>query len=249
LIYAGDHSPTEKDATITGTTRDESACESTATSESMPEQATDAPYVKPVKVKPLPVCIHSGKALEEERMMRFVIGPEDVLYPDFAGDLPGKPMWCSLYRETLQEAVRDNSFAKASGKTVNIPENIMDQIDKGLRHQALAMLSMCKKSGHLLTGAEKTEQVLKSGKAGIYLTAAAKDADTREKLSFLARNARVVDMFTSDELSKASGANKVFHAAMTRGGTTERFFSHVKRMNLFRNQTNDPKQQADKHDR
>lgn len=230
MIYAGDHSPTEKDATITGTTRDDGARESIA------ENAADAPYVKPAKVKPLPVCIHSGKAMEEERMMRFVIGPEDVLYPDFSGDLPGKPMWCSLYRETMQEAVRDNSFAKASGKTVNIPENIMDQIDMGLRNQALSMLSMCKKSGHLLTGAEKTEQVLKSGKAGIYLTAAAKDADTREKLAFLSQavNARTVDMFTSDELSKASGANKVFHAAMTRGGTTERFFTHVKRMNLFK---------------
>ena len=184
--------------------------------------------------------------MEEERLMRFVIGPEDVLYPDFAGDLPGQPLWCSLYRETLQQAIDQNSFAAATGKTVNIPANIMETIERGLRNQALSLLSMTKKSGHLLTGAEKTEQVLKSGKAGIYLTAAAKDADTREKLSFLAQNARVVDMFTSEELSKASGANKVFHAAMTRGGTTERFFTHVKRMNLFRNQNTEPKKQADK---
>jgi len=227
LIYAGDHSPTENEADVPGKTRDAVPAESTA----------EKPYVKPEKVKPLPVCIHTGKPMEAERMMRFVIGPEDVLYPDFAGNLPGKPLWCSLYRETLQEAVDQNSFAKAAGKPVTIPADIMAQIDRGLRHQALAMLSMTKKAGHLLTGAEKTEQVLKSGKAGVYLTAAAKDADTREKLSFLAREARIVDMFTSDELSKASGANKVFHAAMTRGGTTDRFFAHVKRMHLFRDQT------------
>ena len=228
MIYAGDYSPTETDKAVPDEVRDASPV------------AGDTPYVKPPKIKKHPVCIQTGTELEEDRLMRFVIGPENTLYPDFSAELPGKILWCSLYRRTVQDAIDSNAFARAAGQDVVIPADMMEQIERGLRHKALSLLSMTKKAGHLLTGAEKTEQVLRSGKAGIYLTAAAKDADTREKLTFLAMNthppARVVDLFTSEELSRASGANKVFHAVMTRGGTTDRFFIHVKRMNLFRNQ-------------
>lgn len=226
MIYAGDHSPTETDKTVPGDARDASP-------------VVNQPKSQKSAVKQH-ICIHSGVALEEDRLMRFVIGPEDVLYPDFSADLPGKVLWCSLFRQTVQDAINNNSFAKAAGQDVTIPAGLMDQVERGLRQKALSLLSMTKKAGHLLTGAEKAEQMLRSGKAGIYLTAAARDADTREKLTFLALNAdrpaRIVDMFTSEELSRASGANKVFHAVMSRGGTTDRFFSHVKRMHLFRNQ-------------
>lgn len=203
--------------------------------EIQPADSSSAPVSKTSKAKPAPVCIMSGETLDPERMLRFVIGPDGTLFPDFAENLPGKAVWCNLYRPTLQQAIDTNAFSKAFGQDVAIPANIAETIEKGLRHQALSMISMARKAGQLVTGAEKTEQVLRSGKAGVYLTAAAKDADTREKLSFLARkDVRIVDLFTSDELSQASGARKVFHAGMTRGGVAARFFVHVKRLNLFR---------------
>ncbi|MDB5492233.1 MAG: hypothetical protein JWO78_2082 [Micavibrio sp.] len=200
-----------------------------------PDQSTDKPYVKPPKPAPTFTCAQSGEALAKDRVLRFVIGPENTLYPDFAEKLPGKEFFVNLYRPVMEAALKDNPF----GADVVIPPNMMDQIEAGLRHQALSMLSMTKKAGQLLTGAEKTEGMLKSGKGSIYLTASPKDADTRMTLSFHAQsnNARIVDFFTSDELSKASGANKVYHAALGRGGTATKFFVHVKRMNLFRDQT------------
>ena len=115
-------------------------------------------------------------------------------------------------------------------------------IEKGLRHQALSMISMARKAGHLYTGAEKTEQLIKSGKAAIYLTGSEKDADTRMKLTFLAGDkVRVIDLFSSEELSQASGMNKVFHAALLRGTLADRFFTNVRRMNLFRQQDQNDK--------
>lgn len=221
MIYAGEFSPTEPE---NGTADD---VRGVGPAESIAETA------KPKKVKKLPVCIQTGEAKEPERMMRFVIGPDGLLYPDFAENLPGDAFWCSLDRPTLQDALDSRAFQRAAGRDVSIRDDILTRIEQGLRRQALSLLSMTRKAGHMVTGAEKTEQILRSGKAGVYLTAAAKDADTREKLSFLARDARIVDIFTSDELSGASGANNVYHAAMTRGGTTDRFFVHVKRIHLF----------------
>lgn len=232
MIYAGDLTPTD----LTPELPVDNGQDGTP--------ATSAPaYIKPPKPAPTFTCISSGEKLEKDRVLRFVIGPENTLYPDFSEDLPGTAMWCNLYRPVVQSAIDTKAF----GPDVIIPADMMDQIERGLRHKALSMLSMSKKAGQLLTGAEKTEAMLKSGKATIYLTASPKDADTRYKLSFIAQqnNARVVDFFTSDELSRASGASKVVHAALGRGGTANSFFTHVKRMNLFRDQT---QQQEDRND-
>lgn len=190
---------------------------------------------KPAKVKPDPICVVTGEPKEKERMLRFVIGPENVLYPDFAENLPGEAFWCNLYRKTLDKGLAENSFASASGKPVTIPEDIIAQIERGLRQQAIAMVSMARKAGKLVTGAEKTEQIVKTGRAAIYLTASPRDGDTRQKISFHTEenDTRIIDIFTSEELSNASGVNKVVHAAILRSQLAERLFTHVKRITLF----------------
>lgn len=196
---------------------------------------------KKIKTDRTQTCAASGEVLDADRMIRLVIGPDGVLYPDFAENLPGTAFWCNLYRPVLERALTDNPFGDAI-----IPPDMMDRIEKGLRAQAMGMISMARKSGAMFTGAEKTEQLLRDGRAGIYLTASPRDADTRMKLTALAGDrCRIVDLFTSAELSTATGANKVFHAAMLPGGTAKYFFTHVKRLNLTKPQTTEKPNRKD----
>lgn len=199
-----------------------------------PRHGDTAP-LRPARIskKPVPACIVSGENLDPSRMLKFVIGPDNLLYPDFSENLPGAAYWCNLYRDTLVTALDRNLFGEKSGHAIIIPPDMMERIETGLRAQALSMISMARKAGMLVTGAEKTEAALRSGKAGTYLTSAAREADTRQKLTFHAQNCRIIDLFTSDELTGASGGNGVVHAAMMRGGIADRFFEHVKRLNLF----------------
>lgn len=232
MNYTGDLTPADRDDTLpVDNGREESP----------------AAFIKPPKPEPKFTCIQSGEALEKDRVLRFVIGPENTLYPDFAENLPGRVFYCNLYRPVLEAALNGKAF----GPDIVIPADMMQQIERGLRHQALSMLSMAKKAGKLLTGAEKTEAMLKAGKAAIYLTSSAKEGDTRQTLTFHAQatQARIVDFFTSDELSRASGANKVVHAALARGGIANAFFVHVKRMNLVRHPQTLSQQQEDQNDR
>lgn len=221
MIYTGDLTPADQNDIVPASSgHDETP-------------AVPAPaYVRPPKPAPTFKCVQTGELLEKDRVLRFVIGPENVLYPDFTNKLPGVALYCNLYRPTMEAALKSKIF----GEDVIIPDDMLDQIERGLRHQALTMLSMSKKAGQLMTGAEKTEAMLKSGKAAVYLTSSSREGDTRQTLTFHAHanNAKIVDFFTSDELSKASGANKVVHAALGRGGTAKMFFVHVKRMNLFK---------------
>lgn len=227
MIYAGEKTPADLNTVVPDEPRPDDG--TIASIASGPVTETRQPKNK----KPAPVCVMSGTALELERMLRFVIGPGNTLYADFAENLPGKVFWCNLYGPTLRQALEINPF----GSDIIIPGTMLDTIEKGLRYQAITMISMARKAGHLYTGAEKTEQLIKSGKAAIYLTGSDKDADTRMKLTFLAGDkVRVIDLFSSEELSRASGMNKVFHAALLRGTLADRFFANVRRMNLFRQQ-------------
>ena len=38
-------------------------------------------------------CIVTREALEKDRLIRFVLGPEDEVFPDLAGKLPGLWAW------------------------------------------------------------------------------------------------------------------------------------------------------------
>lgn len=221
MIYAGDTTP----ADLTTAAPDE-----TRHGDGVPASVKNASRRK----KPDPVCIVTGESREPERMLRFVVGPDDTLYPDFTGTLPGQAYWCNLYGPTLREAINRRVF----GENVTIPANILEIVENGLRDQALSMISMARKAGHFYAGAEKAEQLIRSGRAAIYLTASEKDADTRQKLTYLANltegAVRVIDLFTSDEISRASGMNKLYHAALMRSDLSDRFFAHVRRLNLFR---------------
>ncbi len=228
MIYAGEKTPADLNTIAPDDIRHDDGTIASITPDLPPPAKTSK------NKKPAPSCIMSGMAMETERMLRFVVGPENTLYADFAENLPGdRVFWCNLYGPTLRQALETNPF----GTDIIIPDGMEDTIEKGLRYQALTMVSMARKAGHLYTGAEKTEQLIKSGKAAIYLTGSGKDADTRMKLTFLAGDkVRVIDLFSSEEISQASGMNKVFHAALLRGTLAERFFATVRRMNLFRQQ-------------
>lgn len=242
MIYAGEKTPADLNTIAPDDIRHDDGTIASITAD--PTAEKPAAETRPPKNKKAPpTCIMSGTALDPERMLRLVVGPENTLYADFAENLPGnRVFWCNLYGPTLRQALETNPF----GTDIIIPETMMETIEKGLRYQALTMVSMARKAGHLYTGAEKTEQLIKSGKAAIYLTGSDKDADTRMKLTFLAGDKiRVIDLFSSEELSQASGMNKVYHAALLRGTLANRFFTTVKRMNLFRQleQTDKPKHQ------
>src|ERR1700723_1919295 len=73
---------------------------------------------------PLRRCIASGERLDPERMIRFVVGPEDRLVPDVAGKLPGRGFWVSADRDRLQQAVAKHLFARAARRTVKVDPDL-----------------------------------------------------------------------------------------------------------------------------
>ena len=59
-------------------------------------------------------CIVSGDSLPRAEMLRFVIGPDDVVVPDMAGRLPGRGLWLRARRDIVVQACTRSQFTRAA---------------------------------------------------------------------------------------------------------------------------------------
>ena len=59
-------------------------------------------------------CIVTGNPVPREMLIRFVIGPDNILYPDIKGNLPGRGMWVTAERSKLEEAIKRQRFYKSA---------------------------------------------------------------------------------------------------------------------------------------
>ena len=63
-------------------------------------------------------CLASGETRDPVHMVRFVLNPEGIVTPDIQGKLPGRGVWVSSDRKSLEKVIAQKSFARGfKGKT------------------------------------------------------------------------------------------------------------------------------------
>jgi predicted RNA-binding protein YlxR (DUF448 family) len=180
---------------------------------------------------PLRRCIASGERMDPERMIRFVVGPEDRLVPDVAGKLPGRGMWVAAERAKLRQAIDKHLFAKAARRAVKVDPDLPDLVDRLVERQCLDTIGLAKRAGAAVAGFDKVEAMLRRGPVGVLIEASDGAADGRGKLRRLAPGAAIVSLFPADALAAAMGRDGiVVHIAVTRGGLAERLVAASDRL-------------------
>ncbi|HEV2532435.1 RNA-binding protein [Phenylobacterium sp.] len=181
--------------------------------------------------------IVSGEVMAEERLIRFVPGPDAVVVPDLARKLPGRGVWVAADRASVEAAARKNLFARAAKAKVSAPATLADQVENLLRRRLLAGLGLARKAGEITSGFEKVSKALSSGKAAWLVEAADGAADGRRKLWATARKQPrvpgLIGVFTAAELGLALGAENVIHTAFLAGRAADRWAQDVHRLSGF----------------
>ncbi len=202
--------------------------------------------------RPVRRCIATGDTVSADSLVRFVVGPDSVIFPDLAGELPGRGIWVGGRRDLLELAVKKRLFARAAKKVVSVAEDLPDQVDAALARRCLALLGLAKRAGQLTLGYEKVRAMLLSDGNATVVTARDGSLKGRQKLmSGRSGDAaadggnggserRIIDQFTIDELSLALGGENVVHAALRAGGLADRFIKENRRLKEFRNETVPP---------
>ena len=185
--------------------------------------------------------IVSGEVMPEERLVRFVAGPDGAVVPDLARKLPGRGLWVEARREAVQAAVKRGAFSRAAKTKLAAPPNLADQVEQLLRTRLLAGLGLARRAGDLILGFEKVVGAVTAGRAAWLVEAADGSDDGRRKVLQAARRSqaagfappRLLGLFSSEELGLALGLGNVIHLAFLAGRGAERWTLDVERLSGF----------------
>lgn len=182
--------------------------------------------------------IVSGAVMEEDRLIRFVAGPDGVVAPDLARKLPGRGLWVAADRASVETAARKNAFSRAAKAKLSAPADLAAQVEALLARRILAGLGLARRAGGLILGFDSVIGAVRAGKVGWIVEAADGSADGRNKLLYAAKALpnppRLLGAFDSDELSLALGLGNVIHLAFLAGRGAERWTTDVERFSGFR---------------
>ena len=194
-------------------------------------------------------CLVTGEVLPASELLRFVAAPDRTIIPDLAAKLPGRGCWVKADRKTIEAAVKQKFLLRAGHQllknikndveefeadkkdklVVKVKDDLVDQIGELLHKRDMDYVGFANRAGNLIAGFEKARAALKSGKAQILLTANDAADNGRSKMCQGLDNLRVIDIFSREELSKATGLPNAVHIALLPGGISTSLIREISR--------------------
>jgi predicted RNA-binding protein YlxR (DUF448 family) len=179
-------------------------------------------------------CIVTRETLEKDRLIRFVLGPEGEVVPDLAGKLPGRGAWVKAERAVLEQAVKKHAFAKAFETAVKVPADLAERVERLIDQQVVDLLGLARRSGLVVTGFEKADTALRTGRAVLLIEARDAGADGRAKLArHTLPGVEIWAPLAAERLGRAIGRDHAVHVAVGPGGLSDRLKVALRRQNGF----------------
>lgn len=186
-------------------------------------------------------CIVLREAGDPEGLIRFVAAPDGTVTPDLRRKLPGRGVWVTGRRSTVEEAVRRKLFARGLRREVKAPATLAADIDRMLEDAALSALSLARKAGSVVTGFSKVEATIRSRAALAVLGASDGAADGKRKLEQAAYSTYIgegglpfFDDFSGEQLDVALGADNVVHAGILESGAGRNLVGRIQALRRYR---------------
>jgi len=164
-------------------------------------------------------CVVSGETLPEAQLIRFALGPDDVLVPDVAAKLPGRGAWVRANRTSVEQATKKNGFAHALKANVKPQDGLAALTETLLVRRCLDMLGLARRAGAIAFGATQVEQAIRAKPAQLLIEASDGAEEGREKLMALhiglwGAPPPAAGCFSAADLGVALGRERVIHACL-----------------------------------
>lgn len=178
-------------------------------------------------------CLATGEVQPKRGLIRFVVGPDNQVFPDVLGKLPGRGFYVAADRAALGKAVAKKLFARGAKHAVTIPEGLVDQIEAQLVRHTIELIALARKSGVAVAGYEKVKDMLAREDAEVLLQAFDGSARGKSKLS-TPHFGTYIGWLSADELGLAFGRQTVIHAALASGRLATRVVEEAQRLHGVR---------------
>lgn len=184
-------------------------------------------------------CALTRETKPVDELIRFALGPDDVLAPDVDAKAPGRGVWITLSKASVSDAVAKKAFARSLKQSVRVPEDLAQLVQTRLEQRLLGTLGLARKAGQLVTGATKTRAAIEKPGIAALFTATDAAPDGRQKMVSTAR-ARAEDgptphfeLLTSVQLGLALGLENVIHAAIIKGAASKSALNRANRLAAY----------------
>ncbi|MBE6463077.1 MAG: DUF448 domain-containing protein [Alphaproteobacteria bacterium] len=185
---------------------------------------TDKPIVRK--------CIVDGITKPTSELLRFVmIG--NTLYPDFNKKLPGKGIYVTNNRISLETALAKKLFNKVTRHNLKIDDDFVNIVENIIKTQALNSLNIARKAGALVAGFEKVKEEIKKNKVEFIIEALDAGKDGKEKIAFLAKSVEIFNLFSIDELDITLNKENTVHIAILKSDTSRMVYNNLKKYENF----------------
>jgi predicted RNA-binding protein YlxR (DUF448 family) len=178
-------------------------------------------------------CIATGETQPKEGLIRFVLGPDGQVVADVLGKLPGRGVYVTASRSALDMAVKKRLFARGFKAQVNVPEGLVDEVERQVLRRLVDLISLARKSGDAVGGYEKVKDWLLKEEASVLIQASDGSGRGKSKLSTPHRG-KYIGCLSGDELGMAFGRQTVIHAALASGGLSKRVVEEAQRLQGLR---------------
>ena len=175
-------------------------------------------------------CIVSGESQPKAGLIRFVLGPEDMIVPDILARLPGRGIYVSADREALAKAVKKNLFSRAARQPVKVPDDLPDMVERLLVQRVIDLISLGRKAGDAICGYEKVKDWLIKGQARTLIQASDGSERGKEKLRPPNGPDSLISCLTAGEMGLAFSRERAIHAALAAGGLNNRVVEEAARL-------------------
>jgi len=195
-----------------------------------------APDARPEPRGPWRRCLATRSVRPKTALVRFVVAPDGSLTPDIEEKLPGRGLWVRADRATLAGAVRKGRFAKAAGRPVVTPPDLVERVEALLERRCVRILGLARGAGQAVAGLHKVRERLATGRAAVLLEARDGSEDGLRRVAGPAASAGVplLRVLDAAALGEAFGRESAVHVAVGPGGLAERLLVEAGRLDGMR---------------
>lgn len=151
-----------------------------------------------------------------------------------AANLPGRGLWLTPRRETLEHALAKRLFARAARRSLSVPEGFADRVEALLAQRCCEVIGLARRSGLAVAGFEKVCEALRAGKAALLLSALDGADGGRGKIRALGRDLPLATVLTAVEMGTVFGRDHVVHVALGGGRLCGRLIRDAEKLAGFR---------------
>ncbi len=188
-------------------------------------------------------CLASGETRDPVNMVRFVLDPEGVVTPDIQGKLPGRGVWVSSDRKSLEKVIAQKSFARGFKGKAKVKGDLVSLTEQLLVRRVLGLITMARKASLIATGNDQVQAMAREASIAFRIEASDGSEDGRSKIRTLAKAINrelelpdpiVIGCFTADEIGRALGRESIVHAAIKPSKLAKSLKVDVARLSGFR---------------